>query len=558
MFGDGRKANGRLREQPISRRADWDVLVIDEASKTLVQEFMVPALMARKWIIVGDVHQLPPFADRDEIEANLGDLRDHRGNRRLPRAHQRAALLRFRLARHVLWKAGAQWLIVEPQAVLRHLHDELEASDDLEIDAVSIVLSPNGRNRREVSISDVKTGKEALRVAGADWVLVAEEQLDAIADHVPGHLLHQRDLTTVRPRGAPVELLRHRHASHLLKSTLRFDVKDRGRRLTTSAALESYEQRWLAQARWDEQMTWRLCRRHELSHGPESRERDHLERECKALMPVAADIATYVDEIAAIGLPSIIETLQQGIGSAHSTRRSSLSLGLRAAGEQVLEQRFGQLSHQHRMHPNLSEFPRNVIYGARALKDANTVKEAAKRVGWNFSALPARRVWLNVHGQDAKGVNSAEVLETEHLLKTFLTWAATSKPRNGRWEVAVLSFYAKQTNELGRMLRRLTGDTSRWTRFETPDAEIVCATVDRFQGREADLVVLSMRNTDRPGFLDSRNRLNVAITRARHQQIIVGNHDYFAKQSKASDLADLAESTAVIEPSDLHGAHDAT
>jgi superfamily I DNA and/or RNA helicase len=39
----------------------WDVLIVDEASKTLIQEFMVPALMAKRWIVVGDVRQLPPF-----------------------------------------------------------------------------------------------------------------------------------------------------------------------------------------------------------------------------------------------------------------------------------------------------------------------------------------------------------------------------------------------------------------------------------------------------------------------------------------------------------------
>jgi len=57
--------------------------------------------------------------------------------------------------------------------------------------------------------------------------------------------------------------------------------------------------------------------------------------------------------------------------------------------------------------------------------------------------------------------------------------------------------------------------------------EIVCGTVDRFQGREADLVLLSMRNTTRVGFLDSRNRLNVAVTRARQQLVVVGNGPFF-------------------------------
>jgi superfamily I DNA and/or RNA helicase len=55
---------------------------------------------------------------------------------------------------------------------------------------------------------------------------------------------------------------------------------------------------------------------------------------------------------------------------------------------------------------------------------------------------------------------------------------------------------------------------------------------DRFQGQEADIVVLSMRNGGRKGFLDSPNRMNVATTRAREWRIIVGNYDYFSGEQK--------------------------
>ena len=39
---------------------DFDVLIVDEASKTPFQEFLVPALLAKRWIIVGDPKQLLP------------------------------------------------------------------------------------------------------------------------------------------------------------------------------------------------------------------------------------------------------------------------------------------------------------------------------------------------------------------------------------------------------------------------------------------------------------------------------------------------------------------
>ena len=51
---------------------------------------------------------------------------------------------------------------------------------------------------------------------------------------------------------------------------------------------------------------------------------------------------------------------------------------------------------------------------------------------------------------------------------------------------------------------------------------------DRFQGQEADVVMISMRNATRIGFLDSPNRMNVAATRAREWRIVVGDHTYFS------------------------------
>lgn len=48
-------------------------------------------------------------------------------------------------------------------------------------------------------------------------------------------------------------------------------------------------------------------------------------------------------------------------------------------------------------------------------------------------------------------------------------------------------------------------------------------TVDSFQGREADVVILSMVRTDTPGFWKDDRRLCVALTRARHVLKIVGH-----------------------------------
>ena len=90
------------------------------------------------------------------------------------------------------------------------------------------------------------------------------------------------------------------------------------------------------------------------------------------------------------------------------------------------------------------------------------------------------------------------------------------------------------------MVQQLTG-LDRFMRFNLAEMEdpapitIVVSTTDRFQGQEADIVFISLRNSSRIGFLDSPNRMNVAITRAREWRVIVGNFDYFARDNRMRD-----------------------
>jgi hypothetical protein len=55
------------RGSEVVRYADFDTLIVDEASRVTESEFLIGATRARRWILVGDEHQLPPHVDqRDE------------------------------------------------------------------------------------------------------------------------------------------------------------------------------------------------------------------------------------------------------------------------------------------------------------------------------------------------------------------------------------------------------------------------------------------------------------------------------------------------------------
>jgi hypothetical protein len=558
----GRDEDMQMWERPITTMPHWDVLIVDEASKTLIQEFLVPALMAKRWIVVGDVRQLPPVADRADIVANLRDLVDENDKPVFPADHQRACLLLFRLTQGWLRQPGMRWLLVERPGVLEWIARELEAKPAPELSVVRVVAKggPSSGPVDVVTVAQIRAGKAgALRLAAADWVLVGDDLIGEVADLLPANLLVAEDLSGTGGSLAEGSVLLTRQAWWLQRAgSLERSYQERKFRredVTTFADAQACEADWLRRNNLAQEIAWRLTRLHELRHSGNERERKRLRDDLVDLQPVAVSLDEPIAEIEDIGLPSILEVLQEGIGVERAKRRSALTAGLKATRRADFEARFETLSYQHRMHAEIASFSRDVIYEGQALRDANTIQSRDTKLGWDFGQFRARRVWAHVDGREQGGVNDDEIKAMAAVLRDFIAWArrkgppARDLPRV--WEVACLCFYVKQERAISDMLREVTQD-DRKTRFVVQDApvEIVCSTVDRFQGREADLVMLSMRNTGRVGFLDSPNRLNVGVTRARQQLVVVGNADYFGK-CQISELEELVRRTPLIEDQEV-------
>lgn len=547
-------------ERPITSMAHWDVLIVDEASKTLIQEFMVPALMAKRWMIVGDVRQLPPFADRADIVANLRDLVNDKDQPVFPRDHQRACLLRFRLLRAQLRQPGLRWLIVEQPGVLDWLAQEFAANPPSDALSVARVVSRAGRADgpvANVTLAQLKSGgPEALRVASADWVLVGDDVLGEASGLLPSNMLLARDLTSGARHLPEGDAFLLRQGWWLTRAgSLPTPFRDRKDEISTLAACQKFEQDWLGSHDLATELAWRLTRLHELRRSRKSREPDRLWADLKRLIPACTNIIPSLEEIQDIGLPSILEVLQEGIGAERTNRPSALTEGIPARRDDVFQSRFESLSFQHRMHDEIAEFPRDIFYEGGSLETANTIESRDKHLGWNFGDFRSRRAWADVRGREIASVNPDEVDAIRGALAHFIDWARQKGPpkRNEPkvWEAACLCFYVKQERALSQMLQELTGD-DRKNRFMVRGApvEIVCGTVDRFQGREADLVLLSMRNTGRVGFLDSPNRLNVAVTRARQQLVVVGNADYFGRCG-ITELQELVKRTQLVDEQEV-------
>ncbi len=217
-----------------------------------------------------------------------------------------------------------------------------------------------------------------------------------------------------------------------------------------------------------------------------------------------------LDNIRRVAMPSVLELLQMGFERLPGWRHSvALTDGLPAA---ALRGRLVSLSFQHRMHPHISAFSREQFYTqedpdallsepVQLLRDASTMEVDR---AWGYARYARRAVWMEVPPQkkrsgDRKNSNRAEASKILDELDAFVEWASGNPRHDGRpWTVAVLSFYRGQEALLRDQLRRKSGLVGNTRNFWLPRnqeqeqrVQITLCTVDRFQGHEADLVLLS-------------------------------------------------------------------
>jgi hypothetical protein len=522
----------------------FDVLIVDEASKSPFQEFLVPAQFARRWIIVGDVRQLPPFSEPKDLEASIAEISNEKQTA-LPDAHQRALLLLFRLKRREAGDKRLRWLIEEPTAVLEALVDESEvraAGGEPGPELAHIVV---GRSRgASVSVSDIEAGAPAaLRVYAADWILFPPELRDRLEPYLPadGLALREWDSDSAVSYRFARWLAQHGQFSR--------PVEEKRHKSTNAGELAARQRDFLREETWAKQIAWRLGRVHQLASARNDRQRENRQSEVDALMPAVTEYAWVPDAVAAIrdvGVRSVIETLRVR-RIDHRVRK--LSALTEAIPQGVWDERAVLLEYQHRMHPDISKLPREQFYEGQALADANTLEGRDARVGWSFAPnAPSRRVWVDVYGREERGQNQPEIDAMQRWLEGWREHAQAHPRKDGEpWTVACLSFYNRQAIGTRDMLRRLTGQPRAETRFALPNTAISCATVDSFQGREADMVLLSLRNTSRPGHMDSPNRLNVGITRARFLLVVFGRRKYFAQECDSAELNAFAKATPLFD-----------
>lgn len=211
--------------------------------------------------------------------------------------------------------------------------------------------------------------------------------------------------------------------------------------------------------------------------------------------------------------------LGQPIQGVHPGRSGESALDYLLDGEPTIAPERGIfLATTYRMHPDVCKFISDAIYDSKLFSDKSTYKQA---LVLNENAHPALKTtgisYIPVNHEGCSQRSEEEALVVQELVMNLLE----QQYQDGDGvvhsfnldDILIVAPYNMQVNLLKKLL---------------PEGARV-GTVDKFQGQEAQVVIISMATSSEeylPRFIDflfSKNRLNVAISRARCLALMVAS-----------------------------------
>jgi uncharacterized protein len=241
-------------------------------------------------------------------------------------------------------------------------------------------------------------------------------------------------------------------------------------------------------------------------------------------------IAHATDSFVLLGDPQQLDQPLQGTHPP-GAERSALAHVLDGAAT-IAPDRGLFLERTWRLHPALCSFTSEVFYDDRLESEPDLARQAVRsRIG-RIDGVGPRILPVATAGADNDSpIEAAAVAELARAAvgSTWIDADGVSRPVD--WaDILIVAPYNAQVGAIQRLL--------------PPEARV--GTVDKFQGQEAPISIYSL-TTSSPelaprgmDFLYSRNRLNVATSRARCVAVVVGSPDLWLVQAKTPAQMRLA------------------
>lgn len=202
-----------------------------------------------------------------------------------------------------------------------------------------------------------------------------------------------------------------------------------------------------------------------------------------------------------------------------------------------------RLNVQYRMHPVISDFPSNTFYEG-SLQNGISISERVYS-GLEFLwPVPDKPIFFynsigleEISASGTSYLNRSEAYNVERIVTSFLRFGLKSS------QLGIITPYEGQRAFITTFLQQ----GSSLSPLHYADIEI--SSVDSFQGREKDFIILSCVRSNENlgvGFLSDPRRLNVALTRAKYGLVICGNAKVLAKQPLWSNLLNFYKELGVL------------
>ncbi|CAL9735877.1 ATP-dependent helicase Nam7p [Monosporozyma servazzii] len=185
-----------------------------------------------------------------------------------------------------------------------------------------------------------------------------------------------------------------------------------------------------------------------------------------------------------------------------------------------------RLEVQYRMNPHLSEFPSNMFYEGSLQNGVTIEQRTALRSSfpWPIHGVPMM-FWANYGREEISGngtsyLNRIEAMNCERIITRLFKDGV--KPE----QIGVITPYEGQRAYILQYMQ-MNGAMNKELYVK-----VEVASVDAFQGREKDYIILSCVRANEQqaiGFLRDPRRLNVGLTRAKYGLVILGNPRSLAK-----------------------------
>lgn len=480
---------GILSYKPVQNAASgtYDLLIVDEVSKMTLPEFLAVAVKARRWVLVGDPQQLPPFNDSEDNACTLDDLLD-------PELELVCSVAGFLERAYPSVRSEQRVAVVasKPERLLPAIRSHLQ----------------------EVGMEHVPTLSTFGDGAAGGVVVCTKDELDAACMAISQVRFRERS-TNPNNEGS-VHILVER-GIRIDRPTAGFgrvfvDPRCRAQATVFETGFNVYHAKpWGDRAQ--QRLTVCAFRNGLAKYLPTRSAIEVLQGLDASQAQIARErLISSISLRFGLNTVSVYELLT-GIptNSLDVSPLQELVCLSNPALTATIAPFAGKLTKQYRMHHSLSRVPRELFYFGDALQDGIPGTDRECRV-----AL------VQVDAQaDGRESNQREADRICEILRDVDADAS-----DGRG-VMIITPYREQEALLSDAIGELRARNLLRSRPE------IC-TLDRCQGREAEYVIISLVRGRASTFMDMPKRWNVALTRARKQLLIVGDLDaYLGEAARA-------------------------